>query len=161
MCGTPEYLAPEILKNEGHNHLVDFWMLGVLTFELAVGKGPFNSQDELELFEQILRMRPKYPRSFPKHLKDLISRLLTNQKKRLGNSKEGWMSVRKHFWFNGFDWDGLEQQQTVPPLKPILSSSELCSGGPELTLDAVESEAIPACRDWKIDFPEVVQCHDW
>ncbi|KAJ8609144.1 hypothetical protein CTAYLR_006062 [Chrysophaeum taylorii] len=155
MCGTPEYLAPEILRNEGHNHSVDFWMLGVLIFELGNGNGPFAAQDEMALFEQILRMRPKYPRRFSKHLKDLISRLLTHQKKRLGNSKEGWAAVRKHFWFSGFDWDGLQHKQTVPPLKPVLSRPEDYREDVEFKLRAAENRAIPECPDWTADLPTI------
>jgi len=156
MCGTPEYLAPEILRNEGHNHNVDFWMLGVLTFELAHGQGPFVASDEMALFELILKMRPKFPRSFSKHLRDLVSRLLTHQKKRLGNSKEGWGTVKKHMWFAGYDWDGIVTKHVTPPLKP---SATLPRATEATTLAECEAPDAKPCPEWRPDLPQTL--HKW
>ena len=159
MCGTPEYLAPEILRNEGHNHGVDFWMLGVLTFELAHGQGPFVAQDEMALFELILKMRPKFPRAFSKNLRDLISRLLCHQKKRLGNSKEGWGAVRRQLWFAGYDWDGVWAKQVTAPLKPSVVVPEPNPDEDDFTLDLTEKEDDAARPDWCPRLPKTM--HKW
>ena len=159
MCGTPEYLAPEILRNEGHNHGVDFWMLGVLTFELAHGQGPFVAQDEMALFELILKMRPKFPRAFSKNLRDLISRLLCHQKKRLGNSKEGWGAVRRQLWFTGYDWDGVWAKQVTAPLKPSVVVPEPNPDEDDFTLDLTEKEDDAARPDWCPRLPKTM--HKW
>jgi serine/threonine protein kinase len=158
MCGTPEYLAPEILRNEGHNCNVDFWMLGILTFELAHGTGPFVARDEMALFEMILKMRPKFPRTFSKHLRDLLGRLLTHQKKRLGNSVKGWGMVKRQMWFSGHDWDGLVSRQVTPPIKP--SSATPRKADPhERSLGECESAEARPCPEWTPELPRPV--HDW
>ena len=76
LCGTPEYLAPEIITNKGHNLAVDWWAFGILMFEMLVGQPPFCADDPMDIYQKILRNRVAYPSSMSKPAKDLIAKLL-------------------------------------------------------------------------------------
>jgi len=100
LCGTPEYLAPEILLNKGHGKAVDWWTLGILIYELNAGigtfinsyifKDPFTDDDPMAIYQKILVGKIKYPKNFEKNAKSLIKHLLVaDLSKRYGNLKNG------------------------------------------------------------------------
>jgi serine/threonine protein kinase len=66
LCGTPEYLAPEVLLNKGHGKPVDWWTLGILTYEMVAGIDPFNDDDPMAIYQKILKGKIKFPRDFDK-----------------------------------------------------------------------------------------------
>merc|ERR1712070_510272 len=108
LCGTPDYLAPEIILNEGHDKAVDYWALGVLIYEMVAGMPPFYADDPMEVYEKILSVKMMIPQHFSKNLSDIVRKLLKLcQSKRLGNGKGGCGAIAKHKWFSGFDFDGL------------------------------------------------------
>lgn len=125
LCGTPDYLAPEIILNEGHDLAVDYWALGVLIYEMVVGAPPFYAEDPMEVYEKILSGNPAMPTFFTRNLADLIKKLLRSQQaKRLGNTRGGTAAVVKHKWFNSFDWVGLENGETKSPHRPTINSKD-------------------------------------
>ena len=125
LCGTPDYLAPEIILNEGHDLAVDYWALGVLIFEMVVGAPPFYAEDPMEVYEKILSGNPVMPSFFSRNLADLLKKLLRSQQgKRLGNTRGGTAGVVKHKWFSAFDWAALENAEMQAPYKPTLASKD-------------------------------------
>mmetsp|Transcript_22034 Transcript_22034/g.51669 ORF Transcript_22034/g.51669 Transcript_22034/m.51669 type:complete len:357 (-) Transcript_22034:152-1222(-) len=117
LCGTPEYLAPEIILNKGHGKAVDWWALGILLYEMLVGYPPFYSDDRMALYQQILQGKIEFPRHVSKQARDLISKLLqADLSRRLGNLRHGARDVRKHPWFRGFDFNALVKRQLPPPI---------------------------------------------
>ncbi len=119
LCGTPDYLAPEVILNEGHDWAVDYWALGILVYEMTAGSPPFYADDPMEVYEKILSGHIFIPAYFTRGLADLVKKLLkTYQSKRLGKTKGGTSSVMKHKWFSGFDWDALLSKKMCPPFVP-------------------------------------------
>uniref|UniRef100_A0A034V633 cGMP-dependent protein kinase n=1 Tax=Bactrocera dorsalis TaxID=27457 RepID=A0A034V633_BACDO len=122
-CGTPEYVAPEIILNKGHDRAVDYWALGILIHELLNGTPPFTATDPMKTYNIILKGIDMI--AFPKHMSrsavQLIKKLCRDvPAERLGYQKGGIQNIKKHKWFLGFDWDGLEQQLLIPPfVRPI------------------------------------------
>lgn len=147
LCGTPDYLAPEIILNEGHDLAVDYWALGVLIYEMVVGSPPFYADDPMEVYEKILSGNPAMPSSFTRNLSDLIKKLLKSQQgKRLGNTRGGTAAVVKHKWFSSFDWASIENGDMKPPYIPKIGAKD------DLTnFDQFDEGDAPGPSEWAPD----------
>eukprot|EP00736_Rhodelphis_marinus_P000174 Rmarinus@m.19539 len=126
LCGTPDYLAPEIIASKGHNKAVDWWAVGVLIYEMLGGYPPFFANDPMQTYQKIMANKAKQP-SFKAHkhvskeAMDLIYKLLhPNPAQRYGCLKGGATDVKTHPWFKGFDWDGLFKKQLKAPYVPTI-----------------------------------------
>lgn len=131
LCGTPEYLAPEILLNKGHGKPVDWWCLGILTYEMNAGIDPFNDEDPMAIYQKILKGKVKFPVDFDKNAKSLIKHLLVaDLTKRYGNLKGGVADIKKHRWFKTIDWKVLYDKKIIPLYKPEIKgrSDSSCFG---------------------------------
>ncbi|XP_077399544.1 protein kinase C theta type [Vanacampus margaritifer] len=118
-CGTPDYIAPEILLGQKYNSSVDWWSFGVLLYEMLIGQSPFYGRDEEELFQSIRTDNPAYPRWLTRDTKDILIKLFVREpEERLGVKA----NIRLHSFFAATDWKALEQRKVVPPFKPTLTS---------------------------------------
>ncbi|KAF4105530.1 hypothetical protein G5714_013192 [Onychostoma macrolepis] len=119
-CGTPEYVAPEVIMNKGHDFGADCWSLGILIFELLIGSPPFTGSDPIRIYTMVLHGIEKvdFPKRISKRPEDLIRRLCKlNPAERLGNKKNGVIDIKKHKWFQGFNWEGLRRRKLTSPLR--------------------------------------------
>eukprot|EP00932_Pfiesteria_piscicida_P009426 SRR837773.20153.p1 GENE.SRR837773.20153~~SRR837773.20153.p1 ORF type:complete len:293 (+),score=140.54 SRR837773.20153:116-994(+) len=119
MCGTPEYLAPEIVEKKGHGRGVDWYSIGALTYEMLTGLPPYYTKDRQKLFENIRRGVLTYPSYIQATAKDLLQGLLERDpEKRLGGSERGGQDVKGHPFFKDVDWVKLDARGYEPPFKP-------------------------------------------
>lgn len=108
-CGTPEYLAPEMIRQSGHDASIDVWNLGILFFELLTGKPPFEGKNQQDLFDNILKQKINWPKGFSPVAKQLVKRLLqSNPAKRIKLSE-----ITEHPWF-----------KSHPPQKPVTTQPQ-------------------------------------
>ena len=117
LCGTPEYLAPEILDKQGHGLASDWWNMGMVLFEMLTGLPPWYTTDRQKLFDRIRRAKLDFPSSVSRVAQSLISRLLhRNPSERLGAN--GAQEIQHHPFFAATDWEALLARRLVPPFNP-------------------------------------------
>uniref|UniRef100_A0A8C2KGI5 protein kinase C n=1 Tax=Cyprinus carpio TaxID=7962 RepID=A0A8C2KGI5_CYPCA len=124
-CGTPEFLAPEILTDTSYTRAVDWWGLGVLVYEMLVGESPFPGDDEEEVFDSIVNDEVRYPRFLSTEAIGIMRRLLRrNPERRLGSSERDAEDIKKQPFFRNIDWDALLQRRVPPPFVPAVKGKE-------------------------------------
>ncbi|XP_005111335.2 cGMP-dependent protein kinase 1 [Aplysia californica] len=125
-CGTPEYVAPEIILNKGHDISADYWSLGILMFELLTGSPPFAGPDPMKTYNLILKGidAVDIPRKVTKNAAGLVKKLCRdNPMERLGYGRGGIREIQRHMWFDSFNWDGLRNRTLKPPIVPSVKTA--------------------------------------
>lgn len=123
-CGTPDYIAPEILQELQYGPSVDWWALGVLTYEMLAGQPPFEADNEDELFESILHDDVLYPVWLSAAAVALLKGFMTKLPARRLGVAAGPASIRAHAFFRDVDWEALEQRRVRPPFRPRVRSKK-------------------------------------
>ena len=123
ICGTIQYIAPEMLLNKGYDKNIDWWSLGCLIYEMFVGKFPFSIKANTKISMEIYQKRLQYPRHMDEDAKDLINKLLIiDPKKRLGSGPNGSQKIKNHPFFEGINWEDIWNKRVVPPFEPDLKN---------------------------------------
>ncbi|KAI8077923.1 kinase-like domain-containing protein [Gilbertella persicaria] len=125
ICGTAEYMAPEILKGLEYDITVDWWSLGILIYDMLTGSPPFSSSNRKKTMDAILTKKIPMPYYLTQDAKDILSKLLRkNPNARLGAKPKKADAIRKHRFFRTIDWIALENRQLDPPIVPIVTEPE-------------------------------------
>lgn len=125
MCGTTEYMAPEILLSKGHNKGADWWSVGILLFEMLTGQPPFTHANRKKLQEKIIKEKIKLPPYLTAEAHSLLKGLLQKEPpRRLGSGPNGGEEIKAHKWFRTINWKKLEAREIAPKFKPDVSGKD-------------------------------------
>jgi len=154
LCGTPEYVAPEVISSKGHSKEVDWWALGIVIFEMLSGYPPWYNLKAHAVYNAVINVAPEIPQHFDPHAKEHVGKLLVKERsKRLGNSKNGAEDIKKHKWYRGLNWAALYNKQMPPPLEgcqevPTISSpTDIRQFDPYPTSSEENGPLLDASRD--------------
>ena len=147
-CGTPEYLAPEVLRKQEYGRSVDWWCLGVVTYEMLYSLPPFYSRDVTAMYENILHKPLKLRAHISQSARNLLEALLQKDKAlRLGSGKGDAQDIMSHPFFRTINWDKLYRKECVPPYNPNVSGElDLQHFDREFTQERVEDDTSSPSR---------------
>jgi len=145
-CGTPEYLAPEIITGIGHGKGVDWWSCGILLFEMLTGKPPFYSKNRNTMYLKTIKGTVECPDYMSYEAESLVKALLTRRpEERLGSGPNGVEALKNHPFFANVDWDAYLQRQVDPPFKPRIEEQVRASAAEDpLVLSEMERSSFSA-----------------
>ncbi len=139
-CGSVAYLAPEILQRTGHGKSLDWYLLGLMIYEMLVGIPPYYSPDKEKLYRNIQTATVRFPVAMSAEAKDLITRLINRTPgKRLGAGPEDGEEIKRHPWFASIDWSVVMARGLRPPRPPqkLVPHSHI---SPDVFLDSKEAD---------------------
>ena len=151
-CGTPEYMAPEIIQNKSYGHAVDWYAVGIFLYELIYGRPPFMASDPYKIFERVLNEKLRFPVGFDKAAKSLIKHLCAHDlSKRYGNLHGGVDDIKRHRFFADFDWQKLRDMRMpvyyTPVAKAKADGDEVEAGDLEESRDNTKFPPIKESKD--------------
>lgn len=125
LCGTPDYLAPEVVSGQGHSKGVDWWTLGILIYEMLASYPPFYDEDPMKTYAKIMHGQLSFPMHFSKPAVDLVRRLLHHKAtRRIGVLKGGAKLIIDHAWFAGFHWENFLARKLPAPIVQKVKDAE-------------------------------------
>ena len=124
-CGTPEFMAPEILLDKKYGRAVDWWAFGVLIYQMLLQQSPFRGEDEDEIYDAILADEPLYPIHMPRDSVSILQKLLTREPElRLGSGPGDAQELMSHAFFKGVNWDDIYHKRVPTPFKPSIKNEK-------------------------------------
>ena len=124
-CGTPEFMAPEILLDKKYGRAVDWWAFGVLIYQMLLQQSPFRGEDEDEIYDAILADEPLYPIHMPRDSVSILQKLLTREPDmRLGSGPTDAQEIMSHAFFKGTNWEDVYAKKIAPPFKPTIKGEK-------------------------------------
>ncbi|GAB4833137.1 Serine/threonine-protein kinase AtPK2/AtPK19 [Ancistrocladus abbreviatus] len=157
MCGTVEYMAPEIIMGKGHDKAADWWSVGVLTFEMLTGKPPFVGGNRNKVQQKIIKDKIKLPTFLTSEAHSLLKGLLQKDpSKRLGSGPTGSEEVKRHKWFKPINWRKLEAREIQPSFRPEVAGKHCIANFEKHWTDmpVVDSPAASPNGDGKLIFKD-------
>ncbi|KAI0030081.1 Pkinase-domain-containing protein [Vararia minispora EC-137] len=146
-CGTPEYIAPELLESQGYTKTVDWWTLGVLLYEMMTGLPPFYDENVNVMYQRILSDPLHFPPDMPPDAQSLIASLLIRDPSRRLGANGGEQIKRHAFFARHIDWALLQAKKIQPPFKPSVESAlDVANFDQEFTSEAAQDSVVPDSR---------------
>lgn len=125
IIGTPEYMAPEIIKGEPYDYAVDWWLLGCVIYDMMTGKPPFTGKTHEVILAKIIKSKPVLPYYLSMDAKDLLGKLLQKNPAKRFAVDEKWKAFQDHRFFRKINWVAVKEQITTPPIVPVISDPAL------------------------------------
>jgi len=147
-CGTPDYFAPELIASAGHNHAVDWWTLGILTYELMSGHPPFESPQPMQIYAKVMKGIGKiaFSSKVTGNCAEVVKALLKrNPSERLPMKASGVKGLQDHEWYKEFDWQQMLELKFPVPYKPVVKSKK------DLANFHARKEDMPKVLEYKDD----------
>jgi len=153
VCGTPDYMAPEVLRRTGHNRGADWWAFGILLFIMMSGRSPFDAEEVQQIYRNVVKgfKKEHFPDRFSQPLKEVIQGLCRKKpEERLPMGPKGLVHLKSAPWFKHMDWVQLAERSTPAPFSPPVRSRE------DIAAKVVEPPPIVHYEDdgtaWEADF---------